>query len=159
MARVHVASWQFAYRVMLDDELLDGLDWRDRRKFWTRILRRPTIPESANYVIEDDGRIVGFASVGPCRDEDRSDVAQWELYALYLDPEAIGGGLGAAITDHAFANIPAHVDDLSLWVIAANDRARKFYERIGFTLDGHDQYTQIGEQDVYEVRYVRPRLT
>jgi GNAT superfamily N-acetyltransferase len=159
MARVHVASWQFAYRGMLDDELLDGLDWRDRRKFWTRILRRPTIPESANYVIEDDGRIVGFASVGPCRDEDRSDLAQWELYALYLEPAVIGGGLGAAITDHAFANIPAHVDDLSLWVIAANDRARKFYERIGFTLDGHDQYTQIGEQDVYEVRYVRPRLT
>ena len=158
MARVHVASWQFAYRGMLDDELLDGLNWRDRRKFWTRILRRPTIPESANYVIEDDGLIVGFASVGPCRDEDRSDATQWELYGLYLEPAAIGRGLGAAITDHAFANIPAHVDDISLWVIAANQRARTYYERIGFTLDGLDQYTQIGEQDVYEVRYVRPRV-
>ena len=139
IARVHVASWQFAYRGMLDDELLDGLNWRDRRKFWTRILRRPTIPESANYIIEDDGRIVGFASVGPCRDEDRSDATQWELYGLYLEPTSIGRGLGAAIT-------------------AANDRARTFYERIGFTLDGLDQYTQIGEQAVYEVRYVRSRV-
>ena len=65
-------------------------------------------------------------------------------------------GLGVALTNHAFAHIPAHVDDISLWVIAANDRARKFYERIGFTLDGIDQYTQIGDRAVYEVRYVRP---
>ena len=157
MARVHVASWQFAYRGVLDDELLDGLNWRDRRKYWKRILERPTIPESTNYVIVADDHIVGFARVGPCRDEDRSDAAQWELYGLYLEPSSIGRGLGVTLTNHAFAHIPVHVDEISLWVIAANDRARKFYERIGFILDGIDQYTQIGEQSVYEVRYVRPR--
>jgi len=156
MARVHVASWQFAYRGMLDDELLDGLDWRDRRKFWTRILRRPAIPESANHVIVADDRIIGFASVGPCRDEDRSSAAQWEVYGLYLEPSSIGRGFGVALTNHAFAHIPAHVDEISLWVIAANQRARTFYERIGFTLDGFDQYTQIGDHKVHEVRYVRP---
>lgn len=155
IARVHVASWQFAYRDVLDDSFLDNLDWRVRHTWWMRILGNPPIPASANYVIEDDGHIVGFASVGPCRDDDRSDPWQWELYGLYLEPDSIGRGLGAAITSHAFALLPSDVRDISLWVIAANQRARTFYERIGFALDGVEQETRIGEQDVPEVRYVR----
>ncbi len=158
IAKVHVASWQAAYRGILDDELLDGLDWRDRRKFWTRILRRPTIPESSNYVIEIDGHIIGFASVGPCRDDDRSAASQWELYGLYLEPSSIGRGYGAAITTHAFDALPAHVSDVSLWVISANERARGFYQRIGFERDGTEQLTVIGAQNVHEVRYLRTQV-
>ena len=30
VARVHVAGWRHAYRGLLPDDYLDGLDWRDR---------------------------------------------------------------------------------------------------------------------------------
>jgi GNAT superfamily N-acetyltransferase len=65
----------------------------------------------------DDGRILGFAAL----DESM-------LNFLYVEPEAIGHGVGGALYRHALERRP---DGFTFWVFQQNERARRFYERYG----------------------------
>ncbi len=113
-------------------------------------------PGSLVYVLELAEGVVGFANIGPCRDDDRQCSDQWELYAIYLLAEHWGAGNGSAMLRTALDVVPANVADVSLWVLSSNVRARTFYEHRGFRLDGavHDQV--IGGTAVTAVRYIRP---
>jgi diamine N-acetyltransferase len=56
-----------------------------------------------------------------------------ELKQLYTAPEAIGGGIGAALMDWAMAELTAHgADEVQLSVYAENFDAHRFYRRYGF---------------------------
>ena len=55
-------------------------------------------------------------------------VAEGEIHALYLLPEARGQGIGQALIAHAQARSPR----LGLWAHAANHPARRFYAAAGF---------------------------
>jgi GNAT superfamily N-acetyltransferase len=71
-------------------------------------------------VAERSGRPVGFAVLD----------GDW-LEQLYVEPGAIGTGVGRRLLDAAKADRPA---GLSLYVFARNARARRFYEAAGFVL-------------------------
>ena len=43
----------------------------------------------------------------------------------------------------------------SLWVLADNERARRFYKRHGFEPDGVEKIEEIGGKPLTEVRYRR----
>lgn len=74
--------------------------------------------------LDEDGR--GFALVGEGR-----------LHRLYVRPSAWGGGVGLALHDEALAALrDARSEVASLWVLADNLRARAFYERRGWRLNG-----------------------
>lgn len=155
VARVHVASWQNAYRGLLPDDYLDGLRWENRYEFWSGVLARPSPTSSRTWVLTSHTGIVGFASVGPARDTDRQSPGSWELYGIYLLPHQWGLGRGYRLLEKALGGIPASVTDVSLWVLVGNERARLFYERQGFTADGKELEDTIGGQKVVEVRYLR----
>ena len=76
------------------------------------------------------GRLVGFASAGPCRDDDAP--ARRELYGLYVEAGSRGTGLADLLVERVLRG-----RDASLWVLDDNPRARAFYARHGFTPDGH----------------------
>ena len=117
-------------------------------------------------------RIVGYASYGP-----ETDVlsAPWphprtaageqgrtgELYALYVHPAWWSTGTGRALMGRVLAaTAAAEYESVVLWVLRDNTRARRFYERAGFTPDGATNVLEtLGS--VPEVRYQRaldPRL-
>ena len=50
---------------------------------------------------------------------------------LYVDPDAVGGGLGTRMVAVAKEQRPG---GLKLWTFAANVRAQRFYERQGFVM-------------------------
>jgi GNAT superfamily N-acetyltransferase len=135
IARVHIASWQTAYRGILPDAHLDGLSGRiaDRTARWEQGFRTPEAPGGLTFVAEDgDAGIVGFAGSGPVRGG-RTDFAG-ELYAIYLLGERRGQGIGRRL----FARAVGHVRDLGLsgmivWVLERNP-ARGFYAAMGGTL-------------------------
>jgi GNAT superfamily N-acetyltransferase len=80
-----------------------------------------------------DDRIVGFAGFGA----DREDPGLGELYAIYVDPDAWGTDAGWRLFEaarHGLTGLGFAV--MRLWVLAANRRARSFYERAGMTTDG-----------------------
>ena len=130
IAEVHVASWQHAYRGMLPSELLDGLSVPSRAQRWRRQLGDVQGPRT--WVAGEPVR--GFVSVGPSRDDD-ADADTAELYALYVHPAAWGRGLGSRLLTAALEVVD---DPMTLWVLEANERARRFYERHGWRAEAGD---------------------
>ncbi|HEX5937279.1 MAG TPA: GNAT family N-acetyltransferase [Actinomycetota bacterium] len=135
IAMVHVASWRAAYRGLLPDAYLDRLSVDEREAQRREHLDDPS-SERGTLVAEEDGRIVGFATFGPSRDED-APPGTGEVPAIYLDPGVVGTGVGRALFAEAASGLRnAGFTRATLWVLGANERARLFYERAGWTLDG-----------------------
>ena len=154
IAEVHVASWLGAYRGLLPDEALDALDAEARAQVWEERLAEPPF-ERYRVLVLDEGEVRGFASLGPSRDPDAGEDVG-ELYALYLEPGRWGHGLGRALHGAAVkALAEAGFAEATLWVLDSNERARRFYERSGWWLDGAERRDRIGPLRtlVGEVRY------
>lgn len=152
IAEVHVASWRWAYRGQLPDETLAALDVAEREARW-----REVIPDPATIMLVavDDEAIVGFVSGGATGDAD-APPGTGELHAIYLEETAAGKGVGRALLDQATDGMrSAGLSRASLWVLEANERARRFYERSGWTWDGTRSSHQVQCAHAPIVRYVR----
>lgn len=152
IAKAHTRSWQSAYKGVVPEHFLDGLQWELREAFWRKELTAPTLPGSAVLVAEEGDEVVGFVAVGPARDEDVP--RSFELYALYVVPEAWATRTGEALLQAALAVVPEKTD-LAVWVLEGNPRGRGFYEHEGFVPDGASKVVEIGGQPLVELRYVR----
>lgn len=156
IARVHVASWQAAYRGIVPDAYLDGLDVQDRTGMWSQRLADPA-PPMRTLVAEVGADIVGFVTYGPSRDDDAPPETA-EIQAIYVDPGAWGAGVGLALMSAAVEALgPAEsaCSRITLWVLRDNTSARRFYETAGFAADGATTTVTIGDVDLAEVRYAR----
>jgi GNAT superfamily N-acetyltransferase len=157
IAIVHVRSWQGAYRGLLPQEYLDGLDPAGRVGWWRQALERTQWPAAGTLVAVSDGQVSGFAHVGPTRDDGDGDGRVGEVTAIYVLPEAWGTGLGRALMTAALGELAtAGYESATLWVLESNARARRFYERAGWSADGSVKQDDIGGARVTEVRYRRP---
>ena len=150
IAEVHVRTWQAAYRHAFPAELLDSLSIEEREARW----RDQGLADSAaeTLVAERAGRVVGFASAGPSRDPD----CDGELWGIYVEPEEWGSGTGAALLDAALERLrAAGFREAILWVLGDNPRARRFYEKHGWSPDGTEKDGVHLDTEVHEVRYRR----
>ena len=149
MGRVHVRAWQAAYRGQMPDDYLDRLRPEDRAAYWDGVLRREHLP-GVVLVAERDGEVVGFAAAGPSPDPEGAG----ELFAIDLDPDHWGSGAGRALLEAAQAELERMgFAEWVLWVLPGNARARRFYEKAGFHLDGATHDYEIGGATLPEVRY------
>lgn len=153
VSAVRVMGWKSAYIGMVPQEYLDGLtvedDAEQRRKLFGRN------PQVRNIVTERDGTVVGWAAIGPCRDEGMTGL-DGEIYALYVAPALIGTGVGRELVrDLVVRARRAGFESLYLWVLEANHRARRFYECAGFVPDGEREDRDTGGEAVPELRYVQ----
>lgn len=149
IARVHVESWQAAYKGIIAAEFLDKLSIEQKtreRELW--LMR----PPSSNVVLvaEVDGEIVGFASCG--RERTDHPFYTGELYALYLLPSHQGCGIGRQLVEATARILLAQGHQAMLiWVLAEN-KARGFYERLGGRAVLKKNIT-IGQQVLPEIGY------
>jgi GNAT superfamily N-acetyltransferase len=135
IAELHVAAWRWAYRGLMADDVLDALSLEERATQWRSTLAEARA-QKATFVAERGGRIVGFTSVGRSVDAEASPETG-EVYAIYLDEAVLATGVGRDL----FARANTSLRELgfgraTLWVLEANDRARWFYEKAGWTWDG-----------------------
>jgi ribosomal protein S18 acetylase RimI-like enzyme len=158
---LHVRSWQRGYAGIIPADVLVALDpvvWAERRR---RAIEggRPTLVAAEI----NTGTVAGFADAGPARrGQDWNDMhpVEGEVYAIYVDPPYWGAGAGRALMDATVAALGAvGRRPVRLWVLDANDRARRFYERYGFVLDGERSSYPVARPDgttvlLDEVRYV-----
>jgi GNAT superfamily N-acetyltransferase len=145
IAEVHVRSWQAAYEHLLGAERLAGIDVERRRRLWEGALAERT----PIWVAESDGRVVGFVSIGDSRDAE----GEGELYSIYALPAAWGTGAGPGLMAAARDALRERYETSILWVAEDNPRARRFYEREGWTLDGARKEDELLGVKVAEVRY------
>jgi ribosomal protein S18 acetylase RimI-like enzyme len=152
VGQVHVRAWQVAYDGMVPADLLAGLDPAVRAER-VRARLRESDRETATLVAVDGGEVVGFADIGPANGEPEAG----QVYAIYVHPDRWGAGAGRALMDAALAHLRAAGHrPVRLWVLDTNVRARRFYERCGFVLDGAAQTEEFGGAPLSEVRYTHP---
>lgn len=101
---------------------------------------------------------VGETSVGICTGLPPRD-AIVELVAMWVDPAVRGSGVAAELV-HAVSAWAADqgADRIHLWVAGANERAKRFYERLDFVLTGERQPlpSDPGVQEFGMVRLISP---
>ena len=152
IARIHVATWRAAYRDIVSKTYLESLDVGIRTEQWRNWI---ALPERRTLVARQRGVLRGFCATGPARDPDAT-AATSEVYALYVDEGHWRSGHGRALLDRAISDAE---DDgaaqLTLWVLEQNERARLFYERLGFVFDGVSKIELIGGSSLPELRYRR----
>ncbi len=155
VAAIRIRGWQHAYRGLVPQSYLDGLDIAaDAERHRARLSAGDGV--TVDLVAETrGGELAGWVAFGPYRDgEVRTPDA--ELYALYLPPERIGRGVGRTLLTEASRRCAgAGHRRMYLWVLRDNTRTRRFYERAGFAPDGAEEPFEVAGRAVPEVRYAR----
>jgi len=146
---VHVAVWREAYADDMPQEYLAALDPRAAAQRY-RLRADVEDADSLCFVALDEvdevDEVVGMAAAGATRDEDAPTA--WELYSINTLARVHGTG----VADDLLAAVVGD-RDASLWVLTTNARARSFYRRHGFVMDGaRKQHEATGANEIRMVR-------
>lgn len=130
IATINIKGWKTAYQGIVADEELAALDIEKATvKVRERIIERP----QELIVIENGIEIEGFMGFGPSRDEDVAKTCA-EIYAVYFDVNYYGNGNAKTLMNWVFNRLKeAGYEEVIIWVFKDNHRARRFYEKMGFT--------------------------
>lgn len=148
VAGVHVRSWQVGYQGLMPDDYLASLRPEDRAGRYTFGIDEP----DAYYTLVglSGDAVVGFATT-------RAPAGgAGELNALYVDPPAWDTGAGRALVAAArdrLAGLGCEV--ATLWVLAGNRRALRFYDRDGWRETGDVRRDEVWGVEVDELRMDR----
>ncbi|MGI9092961.1 MAG: GNAT family N-acetyltransferase [Mycobacteriales bacterium] len=159
---VRIESWRRAYAGIVPADYLAAMDVEADV---ARRAGRPWPDPSGSVetmVADEDGTVCGFVSFGPYRaDDDSPEIpAAGEIYAIYLPPDRLSSGVGRTLMRAALERIDERgLTPVLLWVLRDNARARRFYERAGFTVDGATHTFEVGGVFLPEVRYRREAVT
>ena len=160
VARIRVLGWRFAYQGLVPQGYLDSLniaeDTERMHGYLSQLpqnlppnnlasVQGPNDGEKRSFMlaIRDDA-VLGFChfSAAP-NNADRPGRATpggemvGRLHSLYIDPDALGQGIGHALMSHALSTFTAGgCERATLWVLEGNSRAVSFYERQGWQLTG-----------------------
>lgn len=150
IASIGVASWQAAYRDIISDEYLNSLSVEGREKHIINSIANPT---NRFAIAELDEEPVGMICFYPLSNDAHAK-REWEIKALYVLPQYWNKGIGRALIQYAFQYMVANKGEIcNLWVLADNQNARKFYERMGMSFTGKEKTITIDDRCLIEVNY------
>lgn len=137
IADVNVASWRAGYKDLLPQTVLQELSRDFVMAKWSRELGRSQEDPVEIVVVERDHRVVAYSRFGPARDEDSKEAGRTgEIYGFYVHPDEWGTGIARDLMAHVLERLyGVGYLRVTLNVVAANVRARRFYERSGFVPD------------------------
>ena len=152
IAEVHVLSWQHAYKGILPAEYLASLSIEQRETMWRESIAKE---QPQVLVAKSEGEVLGFVAFGPSRDDGVSP-NRAEIWALYLAPSSWSRGLGRGLWLASLERMVAQgFKTVSLWVIAGNERAIRFYAAAGFKPEPTSiRGFMLGGVQLQEVRYL-----
>ena len=147
IAALHVAGYESTYRGMVPDAVIDSRPIELRRRVWGERLAAPGQREFV-LVAELEGEIAGFSSGRVATAEEGGDgerIGCWEN--LYLRPDVVGSAnslkVGFALHQATLDGLAAcGFDEAVNFVIEGNDRARRFFEAVGWKPDGAQRVTE-----------------
>lgn len=128
IAEVRIETWRAAYRGLLPDDVLHGLDQDKATAFFQAAIENR---EEGNHVLSGIARdrLCGFALWNRST-EQPANVA--ELRALYVLPAQQGTGLGSDLFEHCRNDMHrAGFSAFVVYTLEANTPAQEFYRRKG----------------------------
>lgn len=151
IGRVHVETWRTTYAGIVPADYLAELSAQKRGDFWENFILKADPDRFLLVAHSPETGIVGFASGGvPFHPVEGYS---GEIYAIYILKEFQGQGLGRRLMS-AGANQLLKMDlrSMLVWVLAANEAARKAYEALGGTPIG-SKVERIGGTELEEICY------
>jgi ribosomal protein S18 acetylase RimI-like enzyme len=126
IAEVHDAAWRDAYRGVIPGRELERMIARRGPRWWREAIARG----SRLIVLDFDESVGGYATYG--RNRVPSLPYGGEIFELYIAPEFQGLGFGRRLFQAARRDLQDHgYTSVLIWALADNDRALRFYERLG----------------------------
>ena len=126
IAGVHDSAWRDAYRGIIPGRELERMIARRGPRWWEAAIERG----SRLMVLDFDESIGGYASYG--RNRVPAMPYAGEIFELYLAPEFQGMGFGRRLFDTARRDLAEYgLGSMLVWALADNERALRFYERLG----------------------------
>lgn len=133
IAKVHIQSWQEAYKGLLPQAYLDRLpsELNERVENWTK---RLVNNERWAFVAESDKGIIGFILFGPAREPNKAEYI--ELGAFYILADYKGLGIGFRLLQAGFECMQGlGYQRAYCWVLETNPTIQ-FYEKTGAVFSG-----------------------
>lgn len=129
VAEMHYPVWRRSWTGVLIAPLLDMLGPPKR---WAAEVYPQTLSRSGwtMWIAESGGHPVGMTIFGP----DPTEPDAVHIDALYVADQRQRHGIGGRLLDHALRLIPS--GDVILWCATTNEKARRFYEKNDFHVDG-----------------------
>lgn len=150
LARVHVDSWQVAYRSIVPDSHRERFTYQWREKAFREALAANL---GETYLIEDNDQTIGMFTIGAGRDADLDTTCTGEIWGIYIAPDYWRQGIGTTLVREAERILQSRgYTEVVLWVLEENVGARRFYEKMGFCLDGMYKIMELGKS-LKAVRY------
>jgi GNAT superfamily N-acetyltransferase len=135
-------AWRLTYPGIVPQPVLEAWIAGAEDNWRAALAGRPADSPSRAWVAERDGTLLGYLTTSPAKDEwlPPPDGAG-EVTNLYLEPDAIGTGVGRALFEHGVADLRDRgFNPLVIWAFRDNARARRFYERMGLAIDAETDW-------------------
>ncbi len=146
ISEIYEESWKCAYKDIIPQSYLDSIP----RGRWASNIDNQ---DRKTLICVDNDKIVGTSSFCKSRFEQFQGWA--EIISIYLLPDYIGKGYGKLLMESALLKLKRQgYENVFLWVLEENIRARDFYTKFGFMLTDDFLEDNIGGKDLREVRYV-----
>lgn len=174
VARIRVLGWRFAYQGLISQDYLDSLSIAEDTERMCGYLSQlpqnlppnnlasvqgPNDAEKRSFMLAvRDDAVLGFChfSAAP-NNADRPGRATpggemvGRLHSLYIDPDALGQGIGHALMSQALSTFAVWgCERAYLWVLEGNSRAVSFYERQGWQLTGDTKVDRSHGPELHE---------
>ncbi|GAA1272120.1 GNAT family N-acetyltransferase [Saccharothrix xinjiangensis] len=156
IARVHRDTWRTAYRDLLPEEVLTGLDVAETAPAWAEAV------SNGQVLVAEEGRwLVGFCVAGPAPAEEvaradgslPADAAATALVTVLVEPRWGRRGHGGRLLAAAAGRLrEAGAARGVAWVPEADRSSTAFYGKAGWSPDGTVRTLDAGGRPLREIR-------
>jgi len=149
LGKIHSESSQAGFKGIIPDNVLyDVFSFERRTK---RFINELSIGSPKTAIAFENNKPAGLISFGSCR-YGNNDKSWIEIWRVYLIKEFWGSGVAEDLVEWGINEIKKeNIENIELWVLEENMRARSFYEKIGLMHDNTFQVSDSGK----ELRYIK----
>jgi GNAT superfamily N-acetyltransferase len=140
IAELYVASRRAAWRGIVDDAYLDGLDVEEEGVRYSPTLRRG-MQDGAFWSVRKESGIVGFVTFVADHESRTGHVG-----ALFVSPDRFRSGIGTSLLDAALTALEhGGCDEAILWTLEEDRGLTAFYRMRGWEADGGTQIIELDQ--------------
>jgi len=147
---IKINGWKEAYRDIIDNDFLNGLDKKERIEKW-----KQNYNQGGFIVAVIESEIVGF-----CRyvydntfSPEMLDI-DCELLAIYVKPELKNKGIGRQMFEYIVKEFKEKKKTkMILWCLKDNEASKEFYKKMGGKII-QEKLNKIGDKEYEEVGFI-----